>query len=296
MKTSQFGTFLVIIFSPLIVFLLLMLHNVGVSDTLPIIILGTTVLCLIVGLLFFYKLTIIINNEYVSFKFGFGWYGKNYKISEIKSCKPVRNSFLYGIGIRKIYNGWLYNVSGLSAIELAFKNKKGVVRIGTNKPNDIAQYINKMIGQSDNVENLYIEKHPKYIFTIILISIFMCVLLYFTVATNINGQKEPQISIQENRITISGTYGQEIKIENIYQVDTVTHIPAIEFKSNGFDAGKTRKGIFRLKDTGEVTLYIKLGFSPFILIKTFDKGVIYINFEDRQKTVELYSKIREIVN
>jgi hypothetical protein len=295
MKTSQFGTFIVIIISPFIVFSIFMVYNIDGTDVMPFVILGTTALFLIVGVLLFYKLTILIDDEYVSFKFGFGWYGKKYKIGEIKSCKPVKNSIFCGIGIRKLSNGMLYNVSGLSAIELSFKNRKGIVRIGTNKQNEIAEYLNKKIGNSESIENLIPGKKSKAIFPVILFSVFIAIILYFTLNMVINGQKEPQITIQNKIINISGTYGQEINIDKIYQIDTITNMPAIEFKSNGFDAGKTRKGKFRLKDIGVATLFIKCGYSPFILIKTADKGTIYINFENKQKTIELFKKLRELV-
>ena len=71
--------------------------------------------------------------------------GKSYKISDIKYCRTVSNSVINGIGIRMLPNGWLYNVSGLKAIELQFKNRKSVIRIGTDKPDEISQLIQSLI-------------------------------------------------------------------------------------------------------------------------------------------------------
>ena len=48
--------------------------------------------------------------------------------------KKVRNKWYYGWGIRFMGNVTLYNIHGLDAVELTFKNKESIVRIGT-KPN-----------------------------------------------------------------------------------------------------------------------------------------------------------------
>ena len=67
-------------------------------------------------------MVIEIDSTAISFKMGIGIIGKSYNISEIESCKQVKDSFLNGWGIHKIRNGWFYNVSGFNAIELTFKN------------------------------------------------------------------------------------------------------------------------------------------------------------------------------
>ena len=98
-------------------------------------------------LLFLYKLDIIIDNEYVRFRFGIGIGGK-YKLSNIKSAKAVTNSWFSGYGMRWLpLNGWLYNVSGNKAVELEFYNRTGVIRIGTDKPEEVVAYINSKLTQ-----------------------------------------------------------------------------------------------------------------------------------------------------
>jgi len=99
-----------------------------------------TAFVLFLCLVNFYQLTIRVDDEHVSFKMGIGL-GKRYRLEDIKSCEPVTNSLWNGIGIRILSNGWLYNVSGLNAIELRFKDKTSVVRIGTDKPEEISQLI-----------------------------------------------------------------------------------------------------------------------------------------------------------
>ncbi len=88
---------------------------------------------LAVCLLLFSVLTIKVGSDDVSLRFGIGLIRKKFPVSGIDSLEIVRNPWYYGWGIRKTPDGWLYNVSGLIAIELRMKNGEKF-RIGTNDP------------------------------------------------------------------------------------------------------------------------------------------------------------------
>ena len=75
---------------------------------------------------------------------------KRYKLASIKSCEPVSNSMISGIGIRVLSNGWLYNVSGFQAVELQFNHKDSVVRIGTDKAEEVSAAIQEVIDRQGN--------------------------------------------------------------------------------------------------------------------------------------------------
>jgi hypothetical protein len=98
--------------------------------------------------LIFYKLTITVDNTKVSFKLGVGIISKSYRISDLKACIPVKNSFFDGGGVRFISNGMLYSVSGNKAIELHFNTMKYIVRIGTDRPEEICEFIKTKISLS----------------------------------------------------------------------------------------------------------------------------------------------------
>jgi len=138
-KFVQFGTVLVIIFLPLFIIFLIMTLTLGLRDNASLIMFSSITLIILIVLLWFYRIVIEINETYISFKLGVGIFGKKYRVESLLSCKPVTNPILYGLGIKKIPNGWIFNVSGLKAIELSFKDKKSIVRIGTNKPQEIAE-------------------------------------------------------------------------------------------------------------------------------------------------------------
>jgi len=148
MTFVQRGTFLIIAFFVVILTLFVgFLIKATINEMDRFIYLISMVLMLI-PLSFFYKLTITLDDSFLSFSLGIGLFHKKYLLSEIESCKSVRNSMLYGMGVRLIPNGWLFNVSGLKAIEIHFKGTKKIVRIGTNEPEKICREINRRIAPS----------------------------------------------------------------------------------------------------------------------------------------------------
>ncbi len=174
-KFTQFGTFSVAILLPLsLLFSGLMIRS-GLTNSPDFYILIFLALTFLVCLLIFYKLTIIIDDKSVSFKLGIGLVGKTYKITDLRSCRPVTNTALAGVGIRMLPNGWLYNVTGLDAIELQFRNKNSVIRIGTNRPEEISEIIQTLIG-GRAVTGESIEEHskkrinPVWVITLLLVS------------------------------------------------------------------------------------------------------------------------------
>lgn len=88
---------------------------------------------LAVCLLLFAALTVTVDGQNLSIRFGIGIIRKKFPVREIDSTEIVRNPWYYGWGIRKTPDGWLYNVSGLLAVELRMKNGEKY-RIGTNDP------------------------------------------------------------------------------------------------------------------------------------------------------------------
>lgn len=88
---------------------------------------------LLLVILLFASLTVEIAGGHLRIRFGIGLIRKRWPLDEIEGCRPSRTSWLYGWGIRKIPGAWLYNVSGLDAVELKMKSGKAV-RIGTDGP------------------------------------------------------------------------------------------------------------------------------------------------------------------
>jgi hypothetical protein len=104
------------------------------AEGLAGVLIGMAVLALMIPL--FGWLTVTVNEEAVLVRFGVGLVRKKIRISDILSATRVRNKWWYGWGMRMGPTGWLYNVSGLDAVEIELKGG-GRFRIGTDEPEEL---------------------------------------------------------------------------------------------------------------------------------------------------------------
>jgi hypothetical protein len=96
---------------------------------------------LLACLALFYSLAVEISHDNLTISFGIGIIRKRFKIRDVVNAYPVRNRWYYGWGIRMTPHGWLFNVSGLDAVEIEMSSGKRY-RIGTDQPMELAQAIN----------------------------------------------------------------------------------------------------------------------------------------------------------
>ncbi len=288
----QFGTFSVIVMLPIVLVFIVLMINSGISADPVTIIQLFVIVTLLICLLIFYQLKIKINSQSISFRLGIGLLGKTYKITEIKSCKAVTNSAINGIGIRMLSNGWLYSVSGLKAIELQFINRKSVVRIGTDKPEELAQLISTLINKECISDNEILQE--KRLFNPMWMVAILLFLLPITLL--ISGKEETKIVTSHNGLTIGGLYGLSITFNDMIKVDTVSVLPQVRLRTNGYALGKARIGNFRLTDGSNVKLFVKNGFPPYILIHSKNNKPIYINYQNRHKTIDLFNNLTKDKN
>ncbi len=110
------------------------------SNWIALLVFGVLIVCIVL----FSVLTVIVNDNFIEVRFGPGVIGKKFRLDDISLCRFVRNHWWYGWGIRIIPKGWLFNVSGLDAIELSIKNGK-IYRIGTNEPQKLNEFIQRKL-------------------------------------------------------------------------------------------------------------------------------------------------------
>jgi hypothetical protein len=217
---------------------------------------------------------------------GIGLISKSYKIEDLSSCIPITNSAINGIGIRKLPGGWLFNVSGQKAIEIRFKHKTSVIRIGTNNPDEISQLIQSLIG-SENIIQYNDRPTVKWIKPLLYLVVLLILALNI-----IPIYRETKVQFDNDAFKIKGFYGVTIPLKDIELVDTISAIPRISLRTNGYAAGKTLIGNFRFADDSDVKLFVKQGFSPYIVIQSKECVPIYINFENKQKTIDVYNRLK----
>jgi len=89
-------------------------------------------------------LRVSINEDTIHIIYGVGLIHIRIKPQEIKSIEIVTNPWYYGLGIKIIPKGMLYNIQGKHAIEMTYSNEKGkekIVRIGSAKPHLLKEAI-----------------------------------------------------------------------------------------------------------------------------------------------------------
>lgn len=107
---------------------------------------GLVVLGVAVVMILFSILTVRVDATHVSVAFTLGFPSFRVALADIESVEAVRNKSWWGIGLRKIPGGWMYNAWGLDAIELT-RRGAGAFRIGTDDPEGLAYAVNANRGE-----------------------------------------------------------------------------------------------------------------------------------------------------
>jgi hypothetical protein len=79
------------------------------------------------------SLTIEVTLSTLRFYFGLGIIRRRVALAEIERWKETHTSLISGWGIHLTLHGWLYNVSGFTAVEITLKNGKCII-LGTDEP------------------------------------------------------------------------------------------------------------------------------------------------------------------
>ncbi|MEM6457175.1 MAG: hypothetical protein AAF772_18950 [Acidobacteriota bacterium] len=101
---------------------------------------------ILIVLMIFHELTIEVRRNAIVASFGLGLIRRTVPLTQIREVRRVRNSWLHGWGIRWIPHGWMFNVSGLDAVELTLESGR-VFRIGTDQPDEAVRAIRDALTQ-----------------------------------------------------------------------------------------------------------------------------------------------------
>ena len=102
------------------------------DDPVSALILLAAIVVVLVTVVVFSRLTVEVANGAITAAFGWGWPRRTYSFAEIAGARHVRNTWMYGWGSRWIPGGWMYNVWGRDAVELALTSGSKF-RIGTDE-------------------------------------------------------------------------------------------------------------------------------------------------------------------
>lgn len=92
---------------------------------------------LLVALVLFATLTTAVEDGAFLCYFGPGLIRRRVPLARIAAVEVTRNRWYWGWGIRLTPRGWLWNVSGLDAVELHLRDGRRF-RVGTDEPEKLA--------------------------------------------------------------------------------------------------------------------------------------------------------------
>jgi hypothetical protein len=244
-----------------------------------------------VVLLLFATMTVTVDDTAVNVRFGIGLVGKRVPFDRIRSCQVVRNAWYYGWGIHFIPGGILYNASGLSAIELRLTNGR-CVRIGSGEPDGLAAALRRAApAVSDQAEPGSTSNVGLYVG--LGIAAVALAIAGFAVYS---GTLPPDVRISADSFSVrNGLYSDTIPLRRIEVLTLQDYIPRVGLKVNGFAAGGTLRGTFRVDSWGRARLYINLNRPPFVVLQSPD-GIVVVNFQDPERTREMYAQLRQAMD
>lgn len=143
-RKRQIGTVIISVVSLVIVLCAVELFFIE-NDQVGVIALVTLLVVLVLLLILFGTLTVDISGGCILVFFGPGLIRKSFPVESVKQAEIVRNRWIYGWGVRRFPNCWIYNVSGLSAVEIELDDGRRY-RIGTGEPEELLKAIKAACG------------------------------------------------------------------------------------------------------------------------------------------------------
>jgi hypothetical protein len=247
------------------------------------------IIALIVAL--FGWLTVEIDDRRLLIRFGVGLIRRSISLDRIRAFAPVTNRWYYGWGVRFTPHGMLYNVSGFSAIELLLENGRHL-RVGTDEPQALARALETATRLTSAASPVEFPKDAGWSRRVRVIGGGIAVLVIVLIAWMFYAHTQPpSIELSSEHVEVaSGLYSAEIPIAAVRSVTLVEELPRIATRTNGFAAGGTLRGHFRLEEWGRGRLFINRRTPPYVVVRTADSFVV-VNFEDGARTRELYGRL-----
>lgn len=93
----------------------------------------------------FYGMKTVVTDKSILISYGIGIIKKVISTDKVIAAEIVKNKWYFGLGIRSIPNGMLFNIHGLTAVELKFSDSKKIIRIGTQKALQLEKSLNSQL-------------------------------------------------------------------------------------------------------------------------------------------------------
>jgi hypothetical protein len=240
--------------------------------------------------LLFGSLTVSLDETRIVLRFGVGVIRKRILLGAIRSYRQVRNPWYYGWGIHLMPGGWIWNVSGLSAVELGLEGGK-YVRVGTDEPEALEHALRQAIGESSRLADGDAAPHRWVSEAAAVLAGLLAAIVLGVIAMMYVESQPPTVTASRETFSVrSGMYGEEIPMREVDGVSLEQTLPRVLRRTNGFAMGGTLRGHFRLDRLGSGQLFVTVGAPPYVVVRTGREFVI-VNFQEPERTRTLYADL-----
>jgi len=256
--------------------------------------LGLVLAVLLVSAALFSTLTVEVDARQLRFRFGLGLIRKRIDLSDVRHFAVVRNPWWYGWGIHFTPRGMLYNVSGSGAVELQLDNGKRL-RIGTDEPEALCSALEQILGACAPLSESEAAQVRRYARTMLIVLVSTLVLVAAGIAAVFYFHEQPPtVTVTADRVRVANAlYSEEYAFAAITQLSLETRLPRIRLRTNGYAAGGTLRGHFRLDEWGDGQLFVAYRHPPYILIRR-GTGYVVVNFAEPSETIALYRRLEPL--
>ena len=239
----------------------------------------------------FGSLTAEVDAEAIRLRFGIGIVRKRIPLAEVKGWREVRNPWYTGWGIRLGPGYVLWNVSGFDAVELDFASGRRF-RVGTDEPAALVAAIERAKGEAaafPAADGPRLEPSGGVAWKGWAIALLLGVALVGGLFWS--QMRPPRVSVSPGGIEIETLfYGTTLPADDISAISLEPKLPRIHMRTNGFAAGGTLRGHFRVEGLGDGRLYVDVTEPPFVLVR-LRRGYVFVNFSDPELTRALYEEL-----
>ena len=256
--------------------------------------LGVALVVFLAAAAFFSTLTVEVDQRQLRFRFGPGPIGRRIDLDDVRHFAAVRNPWWYGWGIHATPRGVLYNVSGFGAVELHLKNGRRL-RVGSDEPEALCRALERILGPCaplSAAEVAQVRRQGRK--TVVLLVSALVLIAAGVAAVFYLHEQPPTVTLTASRIRVASVlYSEEYALGEITHLSLETRLPRIRLRTNGYAAGGTLRGHFRLDELGDGQLFIEWGHPPYILIRRGD-GYVIVNFAEPGRTTALYRRLETL--
>jgi len=255
--------------------------------------------CVTLALLLFVTMTVTVDEKHVALRFGVGLVRKRIALDDVRAYRSVRNAWYYGWGIHLVPGGTLYNVSGLSAVDLSLAGGRHV-RIGTDQPEALLAALREVLGEAPQASVAGGEEDHRLArssrVTLIVVAVVVAAIPVAIGALTHIQMQPPTVKVSPERFSVrSALYRAEVPMTEVTGVSIETTLPRIRVRTNGFAMRGSLRGHFRLDELGDGRLFVDLGTPPYVVVRT-RRDFVIVNFKNPASTRDLYANLVQYVS